>query len=196
MCRETLDLMKKMDIHNIDTQLALQCAPLLSGLKISNLLCIEPSQLKSLCEILKGSGISYYVLYEGFRKESILLYDEGKLTGYLSIGRVRRALINFGYSEPYLNALLPELRKKYSAYMSDQATFPHELGLLLGYPVEDVMGFLKNLGDNSLYTGYWKIYENPQPKLKLFKLFEDAERNLLKKVFEGTSMRDIIAQYK
>lgn len=38
MSRETLHLMLKLNPEDLDTQVALQCAPLLTGMKISNLL--------------------------------------------------------------------------------------------------------------------------------------------------------------
>lgn len=45
-------------------------------------------------------------------------------------------------------------------YQTIQEDFPHEMGILLGYPVEDVEGFIINNGKNELYTGYWKVYDN------------------------------------
>ncbi len=38
--------------------------------------------------------------------------------------------------------------------MNQGKQFPHEMGLLLGYPVEDVVGFMENNGKNYLYSGY------------------------------------------
>ena len=38
--------------------------------------------------------------------------------------------------------------------MEEKGAFPHEIGLLLGYPVEDVLGFIRYQGKNYLYTGY------------------------------------------
>lgn len=36
MSREIFEIVQGMDLKNIETQLALQCAPLITGLKISN----------------------------------------------------------------------------------------------------------------------------------------------------------------
>ena len=36
--------------------------------------------------------------------------------------------------------------------------FPHEIGLFLGYPPEDVRGFIENETRNYKFTGYWKVY--------------------------------------
>ena len=50
--------------------------------------------------------------------------------------------------------------------------FPHEIGLLLGYPVEDVEGFICNGEENCLYVGYGKVYGELPEKMRLFYKFE------------------------
>ena len=46
--------------------------------------------------------------------------------------------------------------------------FPHEIGVLLGYPAEDVKGFVVNEGKNYLYSGYWKVYGDLSEAKQLF----------------------------
>ena len=41
MSTEILEIVQQMDLHNAETQLALQCAPLIAGVKISNLLVVS-----------------------------------------------------------------------------------------------------------------------------------------------------------
>ena len=36
--------------------------------------------------------------------------------------------------------------------------FPHEIGLFLGYPLGDVVGFMEHKGKNCLCCGCWKAY--------------------------------------
>ena len=36
--------------------------------------------------------------------------------------------------------------------------FPHEVGLFLSYPPEDVKGFIENRAANAKCTGVWKVY--------------------------------------
>ena len=40
--------------------------------------------------------------------------------------------------------------------MDGKRGFPHEIGLVLGYPPVDVEGFIKKEGRDFLYSGYWK----------------------------------------
>ena len=46
--------------------------------------------------------------------------------------------------------------------------FPHEIGLFLGYPPEDVKGFIENHAKNYKFTGYWKVYGDEAEAKKLF----------------------------
>ena len=42
--------------------------------------------------------------------------------------------------------------------MQIRKSFPHEIGLFLGYPAEDVAGFISHKGHDFCYSGYWKVY--------------------------------------
>ena len=66
------------------------------------------------------------------------------------------------------------------------------MGLLLGYPVGDVYGFIINKGKNYLYTGYWKIYDNLSETLELFGKFDAAKEFMIRRVNAGASFSDII----
>ena len=41
MCQNTWEIMKGMELGEVDLQMALQCAPVIRGVKVSNLLNIE-----------------------------------------------------------------------------------------------------------------------------------------------------------
>lgn len=49
--------------------------------------------------------------------------------------------------------------------------FPHELGFFLGYPYEDVTGFIEHHGRDYLATGPWKVYANLEGALATFERF-------------------------
>ena len=48
-------------------------------------------------------------------------------------------------------------------YASGEQGFPHEIGVFLGYPVEDVEGYMQNDGKNFLLVGYWKMCIRDRP---------------------------------
>ena len=76
--------------------------------------------------------------------------------------------------------------------MQQDSCFPHEIGLLLGYPIEDVEGFIANKGKNYLYAGYWKVYENVEEKKLLFEAYESAKDGVLLLVANGYEIKSII----
>ena len=54
--------------------------------------------------------------------------------------------------------------------------FPHEIGLFLSYPLEDVEGFIENGGKNSKCTGCWKVYCNEKEAERRFSQFDKCAR--------------------
>lgn len=49
-----------------------------------------------------------------------------------------------------------------------ESEFPHEIGLVLGYPPADVAGFIAQKGTGYLACGGWKAYSEPQGVLETF----------------------------
>ena len=49
-----------------------------------------------------------------------------------------------------------------------ESTFPHEIGLVLGYPPADVAGFIAQKGTGYLACGGWKAYSELQSALDAF----------------------------
>lgn len=195
MSQEIYEIVKGMDLENIETQLALQCAPLITGLKVSNLLIISKGNEKVVKRILNRTGISYYRLIQTRTKTTFLLFRRNELEEFLSDENVRNVLMKAGYKSLQIDKILRTFSLRYEAYIQGDKSFPHEMGLLLGYPVEDVVGFVENNGKNFLYSGYWKVYENQKAKVKLFDKFKVAEETLIHLLSNGLSMSDIIDIY-
>lgn len=64
MSYETWEKLQSSPSGNIDRELAMQCAPLITGLKASNLLTIPWSEYESMLEVLRGSKILSFFLGE------------------------------------------------------------------------------------------------------------------------------------
>lgn len=195
MSQEIYEIVKGMDLENIETQLALQCAPLITGLKVSNLLIIPKGNEEVVKRILNRTGISFYRLIQTRTKTTFLLFRRNELEEFLSDENVKNVFIRAGYESLQIGKILRTFSLRYEAYMQGDKSFPHEMGLLLGYPVEDVVGFVENNGKNFLYSGYWKVYENQKAKVKLFDKFKVAEETLIHLLSNGLSMSDIIDIY-
>jgi len=194
VCKETYHFLKRLDLKNIETQLALQCAPLFAGLKISNLLIVQKQHYERVDEILRGSGISYYLLMATQDKITLLLYKEDELKQFLSEKQVKAYFQKLEYKDFNIPTLLYQFQKRYKNYIETGRDFPHEMGLVLGYPIEDVNGFIENEGKNFLYSGYWKVYKNLPEKTHLFQRFDKAKKDVIQLIFNGHSIRDIITK--
>lgn len=196
MSQEVFELVQGMDLKSIETQIALQCAPLISGLKVSNLLIISAEDEALVRVILRRSGISFFRLLRTGEKVTFLLFRKNPLEAYLKQQEVETMLAEAGYAELSLGNILSTFQKRYAHYMSAGGRFPHEMGLLLGYPAEDVKGFVENEGKNFLYSGYWKVYADVEEKRRLFQKFENAKETVIQLLSYGVGIQDILDIYK
>ena len=196
MSQEVFELVQGMDLKSIETQIALQCAPLISGLKVSNLLIISAEDEALVRVILRRSGISFFRQLRTGEKVTFLLFRKNPLEAYLKQQEVEAMLAEAGYAELSLGNILSTFQKRYAHYMSAGGRFPHEMGLLLGYPAEDVRGFVENEGKNFLYSGYWKVYADVEEKRRLFQKFENAKETVIQLLSYGVGIQDILDIYK
>ncbi len=199
MTAETWIRLQHMDIGAIEIQLALQCAPVILGLKPSNLLQLPKKESGRAGELLKLTEIKSLSLYEGKPEASknekavFFLYRKKPLLSYLKNPAVVQLLAGLGYADFSFHGLLSALSTRYGAYREKGAGFPHEIGVFLGYPVSDVRGFVENEGKNCLYAGYWKVYEDAERKRKLFWYYERAAELLIQLLAQGASIEDVLA---
>nr|WP_315104307.1 DUF3793 family protein [uncultured Catonella sp.] len=195
MSFDIVDIVKSMDMGSVSLQLALQCAPVISGIKLSNLLTIPAKKLRELFRILRGTGLTFRVIYPGKERLVILVYREDELKEYLEKEEIKTFIRRCGYPISDIKQMLPMFIKRYIRYMELRQEFPHELGVLLGYPIEDVEGFIRNNGKNYLHSGYWKVYKDAAAKIKLFKNYEKVQTEIVRLLYEGIDIISIISNY-
>ncbi len=195
MSQEVYEIVQKLYNRDIETKLAIQCSPVICGIKISNLLILSKNDWQMARNYLAQSHISYYVLVNAQSKISVLLYNKKMLEEYICKEDSKDFLVNMGYKDCSLLAVLREFAVRYQRYTAKMAPFPHEMGILLGYPIEDVWGFIENEGKNYLYTGYWKVYDNVNQKKELFEKYEESLEKIVRLMYYGHDMKDIIRMY-
>ena len=191
MSTETLDLMLALDQGELDTQIALQCAPLLTRLKISNLLTVEKSHRTAAMRLFRGTSLSPYLLCDSGDKVTFLLYDKKRLPAYLAREDVRRLMERFGYSRLDLGVILRQVAERYRAHMHHKTGFPHEIGLFLSYPPEDVLGFIRGKACNYKCLGYWKVYGDEQKAKRLFEKYNTCSEIYFKQWKHGKSIEQL-----
>jgi len=153
--------------------LALETAEILEGVKPGNL--INVTNRRQPCdrnlyalwqaygaELVDASGLSVKVMR--VRGDSLLLfiYDGDALRRLLSEKRVTTMLNRAGYGQPSdVDATLAELKERIGG-----SSFPHEVGIFLGYPLKDVAAFMGWAPIPFTCQGPWKIYGDPRRSLE------------------------------
>ena len=80
--------------------------------------------------------------------------------------------------------------------MIENEGFPHEVGLILGYPVEDVIEFENHQGHDCKYCGCWKSYSDVDKARDCHCRFTECSRLCKKWYDEGYSINQIITKYQ
>ena len=172
-------------------QVVLQCAPFLKGLKISCVISLEETLYEELSDLLRDTGILYHRLSCQEGKCLVLFYRPDELERYLNSPKIRSLIREYGYTDTYLERMLNRLHSRVEDFAKRGMGFPHEIGAFLGYPLEDVEGFIENNGQNSLLTGYWKVYSDKERAQKLFRRYDEAREVAIHEVLEGKKFYEI-----
>ena len=151
-------------------------SPTLARLKLGNLFNYSVSadfdaEFADLQAILCGKGVALSVLRETRDKALVYIYRANELAKALRNDGVRRLLKSCGYARFDVEGALDTLKSR----LNDADAFPHEIGVFLGYPLEDVLGFIKNGGRNCLACGCWKVYANECAALAAFRRYEKCK---------------------
>ncbi|HAX51755.1 DUF3793 family protein [Muricomes intestini] len=172
-------------------QIVLQCAPLLKGLKVSCGITMDSELFCELKHIFRETGILYRKLSEDRGRCFVLFYREEELVEYLHRAEVRKFIREFGYEATELEGMINRLCYRISWLAVTGMGFPHEIGAFLGYPVEDVKGFIVNQGREYLLLGYWKVYSNPVAAKMLFRQYDQAKILAVNEFLTGKSIQEI-----
>ena len=152
--------------RTFEAVLVRQCAPTLAGMKPGSIFCFNHSPLEvsrqKVCQWnkqLAPFGLTVQILLErpGSSSVIVFVYRHDRLEQMLSDDAYQRFLAEAGYERTNLDDLLEQLAQR----LRTQPEFPHEIGVFLGYPLRDVIGFIENHGRNFTCCGFWKSYGDP-----------------------------------
>lgn len=178
----------------LEQYLVEHCSPTLAGLKTANLFSVrfideeELNQHMKQCEKkFQNKGVSLILLKK--RADTALIYvcRREKLQKDLQKNGVKEFLKKYGYENTDEEESIACLK----ARLNLEEKFPHEIGLFLGYPLGDVIGFIENAGKNSKCAGCWKVYCNECETMKLFEKFKKCTRIYTKLWRQGTSVEKL-----
>ena len=164
------------------------CSPTLAGIKTGNLfLCpIESEQkmereLRSMNIRLKAKGLRLLQLRKREGKALLYLYRPVRLKEDLNTQGAKELLRQAGYSDLRENRCIGTLISR----LKRNEDFPHEIGLFLSYPPEDVRGFLEHKGKDFKCSGIWKVYGDPESAQKTFEQYRKCTRCYMRQRLKG-----------
>ena len=160
----------------LDRAIIDHASPTLARLKLGNLFNYTirgdfDAEFAGLRAMLSGKGVALSVLRKTREKALVYVYRADELAKALRNDSVRRLLKSCGYVRFDIDGALETLKSR----LNDADAFPHEIGVFLGYPLEDVLGFIENGGRNCLACGCWKVYANECEALAAFKRYEKCK---------------------
>jgi hypothetical protein len=167
------------------------CSPTLASLKVGSIFryrFTNPHELQETVtserEWLTPKGISIEVINVKDGSALVYIYRVNQLNDILQRSDIREFLVTYGYSDFTIEGCVKALKTHFAT-----TPCPHEVGVFLGYPLEDVVGFIENCGKNCNCCGYWKVYHNEDEALKTFAKFSKCT-SVYKRLFsEGFSIK-------
>jgi hypothetical protein len=149
-------------------------APTLASLKVGSLFNYAyTSTGEMICQIaalngqLGDKGVVLRLLRLRGGRALIYLYRTSQLETVLNRPEIQAFLRGYGYSDCSVAAVLWHLQCR----LQDTESFPHEIGVFLGYPLEDVVGFIRCKGCDYKCSGLWKVYGDAQQAQRCFALY-------------------------
>jgi hypothetical protein len=176
------------ECSRFEQKLAYHTAPTLLGIKCANLISLGSSEF-DLAENTErfnrraaSKGLKMKILCSCKSRVLILLYSENLLRGQLSKPESADILKKYGYGDSIsLDSALDTLAKR----IEQSEDFPHEIGVFLGYPAEDIVGFIENRGSNFMLCGYWKVYGDAEKAQRTFNNYDKCRKFLCNKLNQG-----------
>ena len=165
-----------------------QCAPTLAGVKPGNLFSYIADDQENVDEILRGwndklsgKGILITLLRGTGKGNLVFVYRPKALERIIKDQSISSFLKAYGYCDiEYIEEYIERLDYR----MNTSSFFPHEVGIFLGYPLQDVIGFIENEGKNACCCGSWKAYSKQDDAKNCFRQFKKCT-SIYKRLFNS-----------
>lgn len=167
------------------------CAPTLAGLKTANMFQVRMEdgkdirlELKSLNSMLGSKGLRAVMLKKSDKNALIYLYRPDCLHRDLCCDKAKEILTEKGYQYGSAGSCIAQLIR----HIAEDDEFPHEIGLFLGYPPDDVKCFMEDAWRGVKCTGCWKAYGNEEEAKKTFLKYKKCTQIYRAELAKGRSL--------
>ena len=139
-------------------------SPTLANMKVGSLFtssCADGfrAEFQRVQAALESRGVSLSILR--VQQERALVY-------VLAQADVQAFLRAMGYGNTSPDGALAFLRQR----LAESPCFPHEIGVFLGYPLSDVIAFMRDGGRGCRCSGCWKAYTNECEAMRVFQRYK------------------------
>ena len=173
-------------------------APTLFGGKTASLISFKHNRKRNALklwdqhrkEIKKHIPLNFCELSRDEKHVVVLFYHSTRLGKNLQKHECSCFLKEYGYVCPNnINHSLKTLRQRY------MNCCPHEIGVFLGYPLDDVKIFASGQKADPIIIGYWKVYSKVNEALKTFARYDKARENVSSSLVDGMHPMQILQQH-
>ena len=185
--------MSTEECRRFEKKLAFHTAPSLLGIKCASLMTLSRSEFdiggnaRRFNRRAASKGLKLRVLREECAcggRSLILVYSEEKLERRLRDPENRKLLREYGYTDD----MSAEECLERLAERTGCDEFPHEIGIFLDYPAEDVRGFVENGGCNYKLCGCWKVYGSVESARRKFAAYDRCRTYLCGRLEQGDDL--------
>ncbi len=141
-------------------------------------------------KLFVNKDLELFILKKNNGRALVFVVRNKLLKNTLKDKNVQQFLKKFGYANFKVNKVIDVLTKRIEG-----KEFPHEIGVLLGYPLNDVCGFINNCGRNCKHIGCWKVYCDVDESLKMFRRFSQCNKAYKLMYSNGKSVLDLVVSY-
>ena len=170
-------------------------SPTLAGIKTGSLFtcpCTDRKQtmleIRSLNRKLVPKGLRILPLRYSAERVLVYLYRPARLEKDLSNKEALDLLEKAGYRHENTNQCVVELIHRLNDLESE---FPHEIGLFLSYPPEDVRGFIAHGSNRSVgckLVGTWRVYGDAESARETFEKYRRCTETYCKQWPDGVPL--------
>ncbi len=170
------------------------CSPTLAGIKTGSMFSVRVTddtdikgEVGEVDMLLKVKGLRVIMLKKTCEYALIYVYRPDHLRKDLKDPIALNILKKKGY-EPYdVESCILQLMRN----LKNDSSFPHEIGLFLGYPPSDVECFMKNPFSGVKCCGFWKAYSEPDKARNIFEKYKKCTESYRKMNKMGKSLEQL-----
>lgn len=172
------------------------CSPTLAGIKTGNMFSCAfdnneqmKESIRTYNRLLNKKGLRILPLRQKDNRTLVYIFRPDALKEDLCDGAACRILKDRGYCTSKADKCVVHLIKR----ISELDCFPHEVGLFLGYPPEDVSGFICNR--ECKFSGLWKVYGDVNTAQERFEQYKKCTESLAKRFAEGCTLDSLAVDF-